>query len=55
VAIVKKRLGSEASLYTILQILSLTLFEKTPIDQLLSSANNKSPESHALNQLDLFT
>jgi IS4 transposase len=30
VAIVKKRLGSEASLYTILQILSLTLFEKTP-------------------------
>ena len=55
VAIVKKRLGSDASLYTILQILSLTLFEKTPIDQLLSSANNKSPESHALNQLDLFT
>jgi hypothetical protein len=32
VAIVKKRLAVEASLYTILQILSLTLFEKTPID-----------------------
>jgi len=35
VAIVKKRLKIEASLYTILQILSLTLFEKTPLDQLL--------------------
>ena len=35
VAIVKKRLRIEASLYTILQILSLTLFEKTPLDQLL--------------------
>ena len=31
VAIVKKRLGVAASLYTILQILSLTLFEKTPV------------------------
>ncbi|MHB1677539.1 MAG: IS4 family transposase [Sulfuriferula sp.] len=32
VAIVKKRLSTDASLYTILQILSLTLFEKTPLD-----------------------
>jgi hypothetical protein len=31
VAIVRKRLGMEASLYQILQILSVTLFEKTPI------------------------
>jgi hypothetical protein len=31
VAIVRKRLGLEASLYQILQILSVTLFEKTPI------------------------
>jgi hypothetical protein len=54
VAIVKKRLGSESSLYTILQILSLTLFEKAPIDQLLTNADNKSPESPAFNQLDLF-
>ena len=38
VAIVKKRLGVAASLYTILQILSLTLFEKTPLDQLLNDA-----------------
>ena len=36
VAIVKKRLGVAASLYTILQILSLTLFEKKPLDQLLN-------------------
>ena len=36
VAIVKKRLCLSASLYTILQILSLSLFEKTPILQLLS-------------------
>jgi hypothetical protein len=32
VAIVKKRLHLDASLYTILQTLSLTLFEKTPLD-----------------------
>ena len=36
VAIIKKRLCVEASLYTILQILSLMLFEKTPMDQLLN-------------------
>ena len=36
VAIVKKLLGVAASLYTILQILSLTLFEKTPLDQPLN-------------------
>ena len=36
VAILKKRLHLEASLYTILQILSLTLFEKMPISQALS-------------------
>src|SRR4029077_8695664 len=36
VAIAKKRLGVEASLYTILQILSLTLFEKIPLDQLFN-------------------
>ena len=37
VAIVKKRLGVEASLHTILQILSLTLFEKTTLNQLLTN------------------
>jgi len=36
VAILKKRLHLSASLYTILQILSLTLFEKMPISQALA-------------------
>ena len=55
VAIVKKRLGSEASLYTILQILSLTLFETAPIDQLLANADKESGAINMPKQLDLFT
>ena len=39
VAIVRKRLGLEASLYQILQILSLTLFEKTPILRALQTSD----------------
>jgi hypothetical protein len=39
VAIVRKRLGLEASLYQILQILGLTLFEKTPILRALQTSN----------------
>ena len=50
VAILKKRLHSEASLYTILQILSLTLFEKLPLSQALShfppSAPSTQPDNH---------
>ena len=42
VAIVKKRLCLSASLYTILQILSLSLFEKTPILQALSQQTQTS-------------
>jgi hypothetical protein len=38
VAIVRKRLGLESSLYQILQILSMTLFEKTPLLQAFSLA-----------------
>jgi IS4 transposase len=54
VAIARKRLGLEASLYQILQILSLTLFEKVPILQALqpSDSQNESVEDH--NQLILF-
>src|SRR6266849_4805863 len=46
VAIVRKRLGLEASLYQILQILSVTLFEKTPILQALqaSDSDNDLPD-----------
>ena len=54
VAIVRKRLGSDASLYTILQILSLTLFEKTPIDQLVANIAPERDETKTPNQLDLF-
>ncbi len=43
VAILKKRLHLDASLYTILQILSLTLFEKMPISQALSQPSLPSP------------
>ncbi|MBI5940744.1 MAG: IS4 family transposase [Caulobacterales bacterium] len=55
IAIIKKRLASGASLYTILQMISVTAFEKMPLDQLLSFAaqpNDRHPEH---NQLNLFT
>jgi len=54
VAIVKKRLNTEASLYTILQILSLTLFEKTPLDQLLKNMEAQMDSLLFNNQLNLF-
>jgi hypothetical protein len=55
VAIVKKRLALDASLYTLLQILSLTLFEKMPILQALSHDQTASEEPSASNQLELFS
>ena len=54
VAIIKKRLGVAASLYTILQILSLMLFEKTPMDQLLHESALQNPDGETLTQLNLF-
>ncbi len=54
VAIVKKRLNSDLTLYTILQILSVTLFEKTPILQALSTSRIPIPEGLKDNQLTLF-
>ena len=54
VAIVKKRLDLDASLYTLLQILSLTLFEKMPILQALSQAPPASDDLDLDNQLKLF-
>lgn len=54
VAIVKKQLKSDASLYTILQILSLTLFEKTPLNQLIKKSENIEDEDGMTNQLNLF-
>jgi hypothetical protein len=55
VAIVKKRLKLEASLYTLLQVLSVTLFEKLPLDQALTHDAAKGVTSQITNQLDLFT
>ena len=41
VAIVKKRLGLEASLYTLLQVFSVTLFEKMPMSQAFSESHDQ--------------
>jgi Domain of unknown function (DUF4372)/Transposase DDE domain len=54
VAIVRKRLGLEASLYQILQILSLTLFEKTPILCALQAIDPNANFAENVNQLILF-
>jgi transposase len=54
VAIVRKRLGLEASLYQILQVLSLTLFEKTPILRALQQIDSQLELPCPVNQLNLF-
>jgi hypothetical protein len=54
VAIVRKRLGLEATLYQILQILSLTLFEKTPILCALQTIDADANFTENGNQLILF-
>ena len=54
VAIVRKRLGLEASLYQILQILSLTLFEKMPILRALETVDSQDDFVADSNQLILF-
>jgi hypothetical protein len=54
VAIVKKRLDLDASLYTLLQILSLTLFEKMPVLQALSQIQPPTELPTVGNQLNLF-
>src|ERR1019366_9345214 len=54
VAIVRKRLGLEASLYQILQIFSVTLFEKVPILQALEASDSQDDLLPDRNQLILF-
>ena len=54
VAIMKKRLNLEESLYTILQILSVTLFEKMPVLQALEGGRYRIQEGGIGNQLNLF-
>jgi hypothetical protein len=54
VAIVKKRLQLSASLYQILQILSLTMFERMPLDQLLTQTATDESDANLEKQLILF-
>ena len=54
VAIIRKRLGLEASLYQTLQILSVTLFEKTPILCALQAIDVEANFAENVNQLILF-
>ena len=55
VAIVRKRLGLQASLYQILQILSVTLFEKTPILRALQPSDSEEIALDFANQFNLFS
>jgi len=54
IAIIKKRLKLEASLYNILQILSATIFERMPLNQLLADSDSKTEKCDEANQLILF-
>ena len=54
VAIVKKRLHIEASLYEMLQILSLTTFEKIPLNQLLAKTVSDDLDNKFDKQLFLY-
>jgi hypothetical protein len=53
-AIVKKRLALDLPLYTFSQILSVTAFEKVPLNQLLTDATNPANRPESDNQLKLF-
>lgn len=53
VAIVKKRLQLKPSLFQLLQVLSLTMFERTPLDQLLSFSTTDQEMPNTPNQLTL--
>ncbi len=55
VAIIKKRLRLQESLYTILQVLSVSLFERTSMFQLLTFYDYTTTRGKNDNQLNLFT
>ncbi len=55
VAIVKKKLKIPISFYTFLQILSVTVFEQSPILQMVASSDNKTENTEPCKQLNLFT
>jgi hypothetical protein len=54
IAVVKKRLAIKASLYTMLQALSLTPFEKMPIDKAFFDDKYSEQQPSKINQLNLF-
>jgi transposase len=54
VAIIRKKLNIDASLYTLLQVLSLTLFEKMPLQQAFPGDDYTSDNGSISNQLNLF-
>jgi hypothetical protein len=54
VAIVKKRLNLDASLYTLLQVFSVTLFEKIPLNQGFLDFTDEENSDMLVNQLNLF-
>jgi len=55
VAIIKKRLNIQISLYTMLQILSVTAFDRMPLIQLLTETDSLSIQDNINNQLNLFS
>ena len=54
IAIVKKELQIDATLYTLLQILSVSVFEKTPLSQAFAGVGYISEDDPLPNQLNLF-
>ena len=54
VAIVKKRLNLDVSLYKLLQIFSVTLFEKMPLQQAFPGRDHTSEQGNDCNQPNLF-
>ena len=54
VAIMKKKMKLERSLYEILQILSVSAFDKTPVNQLFSKQSLQIPEYQDPKQLSMF-
>jgi transposase len=54
IAIMKKQLDLQPSMYEILQVLGVMLFEKTPVKTLFQADSNNFPKSHLHNQLLLF-
>lgn len=54
VAIAQKTLGVKATLYTFLQVVGFTIFEKTPILQVFEQHNLQEEQQEDSNQLNLF-